>query len=192
MRLFIALPLSEPSRRHITETLVPAKDRFSRLKWVKEENLHLTLQFLGDCSSREVEELLAVFSGRTLESKGCPVSWESISAFPSEKSPGVLHLPVKGGAACIKEIYREVSELISGLIKNRGEISPGVHSFIPHITIARAGRGRPTVPLEQVRSVLGNISGESHINRVSLFHSILEKQGPRYKETGFLCLREDT
>ena len=55
MRLFVALDIPEPVR----ENLVEVRQRFttpeSRMKWVRSENFHVTLKFIGEVAQGKVD-----------------------------------------------------------------------------------------------------------------------------------------
>jgi len=70
MRLFIAIEIPKESKESIRnlENLI---DTNASVKWVKKENLHITLKFLGEVeSSSPIEEILADVRGCMVGRRG--------------------------------------------------------------------------------------------------------------------------
>ena len=59
MRLFVALPVSEPARREVRRRVDRVRDRLPRARWVDFDALHLTLLFLGEVAAEAVPPLAA-------------------------------------------------------------------------------------------------------------------------------------
>ena len=57
MRVFIGIQFDEETRRDIETFLRPFKRVSSPMKWVKPENIHLTLKFIGEVSSAKYKEI---------------------------------------------------------------------------------------------------------------------------------------
>jgi len=87
MRLFVAIDLPE----HIKDYLELVKREFSRYllaKWVKRENIHLTIKFLGEVKDEFVSELVKRLE--RIEIKPFKLCIDSIGVFPSERFARVL------------------------------------------------------------------------------------------------------
>ena len=57
MRAFIGIGLPPDCRRAIADAVSPFRARRLPVSWTPEENLHLTLKFLGEISPGRVEEI---------------------------------------------------------------------------------------------------------------------------------------
>src|SRR4051812_21864075 len=57
MRLFLAIELPEATRRHLLEAVDLLRPAWANVRWVKPDNLHLTLKFLGEVSEGAVAPL---------------------------------------------------------------------------------------------------------------------------------------
>jgi len=87
MRLFIAIDLPE----HIKDYLEFVKKEFSRYllaKWVKRENIHLTMKFLGEVKDEFVGEIVKRLD--RIKIKPFRLCTDSIGVFPSERFARVL------------------------------------------------------------------------------------------------------
>ena len=89
MRLFIAIAIPEEIRAGYTAALKEFRAIAPLAKWVRSENLHVTLKFLGETPS---EKLQAV--NRALAAVRSPVpvrlEFRGLGFFPNEKRPRVF------------------------------------------------------------------------------------------------------
>jgi len=143
-------------------------------KPVEEDNIHLTLKFLGNVSAPRLAEVKSslqqlAFPSFTAEIKGA-------GAFPNLKHMNVVWVGVNEGWTLIEQIYEQVEKLLSSLGFSR-ENRP----FSPHITIARVRSGRKR---DEIANFLQHLSDESFgtitVDKVRLKQSILSSSGPKY------------
>jgi len=86
VRLFIALQIPPAVRKSLAEFLATLRALSSQPRWVRAENLHVTLKFIGEVQAEKLGDirvaLSAVHSDRlvTLDFRG-------LGFFPNEKRP---------------------------------------------------------------------------------------------------------
>ena len=144
------------------------------LKPVEEDNIHLTLKFLGNVSASKLEEIKSsltqvTFPPFSLEIKGA-------GAFPSLKRMNVVWVGVGEGWSQVELIYEQTEKLLHQLGFSR-ETRP----FSPHITVARVKSGRKR---DEIAAFLGHLTDESfgtfNVQSVRLKQSVLSPSGPKY------------
>ena len=144
------------------------------LKPVEEDNIHLTLKFLGNVSASKLEEIKSsltqvTFPPFSLEIKGA-------GAFPSLKRMNVVWVGVGEGWSQVELIYEQTEKLLHQLGFSR-ETRP----FSPHITVARVKSGRKR---DEIAAFLGHLTdesfGTSNVQSVRLKQSVLSPSGPKY------------
>lgn len=125
MRLFVALELPE----EVKDRLASLTGGLPGVRWVRPENYHLTLRFIGEVPGYMAEELdLALanirakpfalsLSGLGTFEKGCRVQSLHVVA---ERTPGLAHLQAKIETAL-----------------QRAGLPPERKRFAPHVTLAR-------------------------------------------------------
>lgn len=131
IRTFFALPLPEDWKKSIFEIQSDLKEKvISKAGWVKPENLHITLRFLGDVAEGELEAICAAadqikFSAFELESSGA-------DGFPSLLNPRVLWMGLSRGG-------KETADLADLLHAKLDSLVPGGRreNFNAHVTLAR-------------------------------------------------------
>jgi len=167
-RLFVAIRPPEKVR----DLLIDAMDEGPGLRWVGEDNLHLTLRFIG-----EVERPLASDVAVALDRIRFPGFELRIS--------GVGRFDQKGGGALWAGI--EPRKLVVDLAAKVDRacqaacLEPERRAFFPHITLARYGRdGREKArEFEQRHADLA--SEPFAVEGFTLFESRLSRHGAHYE-----------
>ncbi len=174
MRSFIAIALEAPARREIAaaeEALVAAR---GPVRWVRSDNLHLTVAFLGDIK----EALVPIIDGRLAPLAGSTPArrlvMTEVGGFPRDR-PRVLWLGLAAGHDWFVELTRAVrSALAEGLDLDLDQREPNAH-----VTLARVERpDRALVPALQAAFAGRAIT--SRADRLTLFSSELGRGGPVY------------
>jgi RNA 2',3'-cyclic 3'-phosphodiesterase len=183
MRLFVALDIDPAIRRRITEfrnqmRLLAPPD----IRWVSPETFHITLQFLGE--TKKLDEIKLAL--QQVKSTPVDLSFRNAGFFPSPKSPRVFWVGIEADD-CLSELAKSIGQVLHPLGFQR-DAGP----FKPHLTLARAGSGRPrSVPgegpapaLQHVRSrleTLGQLDfGTMTAHEFYLYESKLSPSGARY------------
>ncbi|HEX4213771.1 MAG TPA: RNA 2',3'-cyclic phosphodiesterase [Candidatus Dormibacteraeota bacterium] len=139
VRTFVAVELPDPQRRRLAEYLRDCSARISGFRWTPEDNLHLTLRFLGGLEPPTFERLR-----QRLEAVRHPsfdLGLSRLGTFGSGRRARVLWLGVGEGGEALQTLAGAVDEAC-GVIG----LSPPDHPFTAHLTLARA-RERGGSPL---------------------------------------------
>ncbi|MFN2364123.1 MAG: RNA 2',3'-cyclic phosphodiesterase [Halarsenatibacteraceae bacterium] len=180
MRLFVAAPLSEKTRKEISLWQQDIADKTSgRIKFVKPENLHITLKFLGDTEDEKRDEIISGLDSLKVRSS-FKADIQTVSAFPGIKNPKVLVAKLINNKELIQEIFSELENELSEIGFKKED-----RYFIPHITLARTkdNQGRDSLAdwfESRAKTQFNKILFE--VDRICLFQSILKSDGPIYKE----------
>jgi RNA 2',3'-cyclic 3'-phosphodiesterase len=175
VRSFISIDLEDQQvLSRVTSILSSLQALGGDLKPIEQENIHLTLKFLGNVSVPRLGEVKSslqqlVFPTFTAEIKGA-------GAFPNLNHMNVIWVGVNEGWTQVEQVYEQVEKLLSALGFRR-ESRP----FSPHITIARVRSGRKR---DEIANFLRHLSEESFgtvpVDKVRLKQSILSSSGPKY------------
>ncbi|MFH1501156.1 MAG: RNA 2',3'-cyclic phosphodiesterase [archaeon] len=170
MRAFISIELSEEAKKEAERVgkLIWEKD-IVRGRFVKGENLHLTLKFLGELTDLEVEKTKKALSG--LKLKKFKVRLKDAGFF-SPTFVKVLWVGLEG------EGVFKLQEQIDNLLK---DIFPKEKSFVSHITIARVKKILDKEKFMKFFNELKVEEVEFDVSEVKLKKSELSKEGPVYE-----------
>lgn len=184
MRAFIAIEIPENIKEKISKILDGVKKRYDLpLKWVRKENYHITLHFLGEISDEKVDRIKEIFIKINKEIINYKMKLDSCGMFPLSGTPKVLWIGFNENTGNMKETYTVLTDRLTsfGLKTERRD-------FKPHITIARCKNITKQHLTEfsnmvsEINSSLVSITEEFHINSLILFQSKLTSGGAIYSK----------
>jgi 2'-5' RNA ligase len=174
VRLFVALEIPAAVRENLATLMkeLSALEKQSsgkRARWVRPENLHVTLKFLGEAVPNRLNEIVAalfvVRSGQPAE-----LQFRGLGFFPDEKRARVLWAGIDaspGLAAIAGDIEQQLEPL--GFAREK-------RTFTPHLTLARFEP--PGISEKLGAAVRDNAKQEFGALRTGEFHLIESKLKP--------------
>jgi 2'-5' RNA ligase len=146
------------------------------VKWVAPENLHWTLQFLGDVDERDIPEVCQAVATGAGECSAFDVEARGAGAFPSADRPRTLWIGAGEGAREMSVLHAAVERRL----KKRGYRGEE-RRFVPHITLGRAGRkGQPQSLAGELAELADYDAGSMLVDEVTVYSSQLGPDGPTY------------
>jgi RNA 2',3'-cyclic 3'-phosphodiesterase len=174
VRLFIAIELTREIRDALLEFLQQMRGVAPQAKWVRPENLHVTLKFLGHTDAAKlasIETALASFRDPnpvTLEFRG-------LGFFPNERRPRVFWVGMEASAnlATLAQTIDQTTHKLGFELENR--------PFAPHLTLARFERpGLPAPLTTAVKQNAARSFGSLTAREFHLIESKLKPTGAEY------------
>lgn len=177
MRLFIAINFPNEIKSSLNSFIKDLKVLSSDAKWVNSENLHLTVQFLGDVPEDKVTLAVEALKRSVEGVSPFYLTLGGVGVFPSKDRPRVFWAGVHGETAVLSELHRKVQKEL-GLLG----FAPDQKRFSPHLTLARlrSPQGFPAVFEKAEKIARGKEFGRTKITSVDLMLSELGPQGSRY------------
>jgi 2'-5' RNA ligase len=178
LRLFLAAELSEALRRRIATAIDTIKgEGVPPVKWLPQDNYHITLRFLGDTAEDQLPALERLVSSAAGELLSASVRAGDAGCFPSCKRPRVLYVAVEDAPGRLTEWQRFLE---SALEKDLG-LPPEDRPFRPHITAGYA-RERKKGDRELVQAAVGRLGQlvtvePEELSKIVLFQSELGPKG---------------
>ncbi len=175
LRLFIAIDVPERIKRDIGEFTGILKKYDADVKWVKPENIHITLKFLGstpDTLTGDIRESL-----QSIASPYDPfyINIQGAGVFPNNKYPRVLWAGI-ADSALLKELRDGIERNLSRFGFPREE-----REFHPHLTLGRVnGRRGMLSVINEISYFRGRQFGNFMADQVKLMKSELKPGGPEY------------
>lgn len=176
VRCFVAVDIDREIRTTVGVFLETLRREFRGIKWVKPDNLHLTLKFLGNVEPGAVEGVGAALDNAVNGRTPFTLNFSGAGLFPDRGSPRVLWIGVTAGAEEMTALGAAVEESLSPL-----GFPPESRPFTPHLTIGRVKNiGTPRMLAEAMADAADIGWGESVVDRIHLVRSELFPSGPRY------------
>jgi len=174
IRAFLALDIPESVRAAVEASRQPLRAELPRARWVRIENQHLTLKFLGESSQELLSALSTALEARVAGIGAVTVRLAGSGFFPSPSRPRVAWLG--GEAEGADAVVAVVEETTAGHGFDR-ERRP----WSPHVTQARLDRPWPTPAVERFLEWGRDLRLEPFVAReVVLFSSVLQRGGAVY------------
>lgn len=142
MRLFVALLPPPDVLAEIADVVGACRTEWPDLKWVPEEQWHVTLAFLGEVDDRVVPELEVRLARAASRHAPMTMSFSGAGAFPSLSRGHVFwvglhgHGDPEGGRPPLSRLARSVA---AGA-RRAGIAETDRKGFHPHLTLARSRR----------------------------------------------------
>ena len=175
MRAFLAIEIEESLKNKIKKTQQTIKNTNSaKIKYVEDENIHLTLKFFGEINQRKQKQISSIIRKTTENYETYTMKLVKVGAFPNMNRPRVIWTGIKDNDTTInliKELDDEFNKI--GFKKE--------HDYTPHITI---GRVRDVYNKNNLSNILKQLSktyyGKMNIKKIHLKSSTLTPTGPIY------------
>ncbi|MDA5192660.1 RNA 2',3'-cyclic phosphodiesterase [Govanella unica] len=170
IRLFVAIELPEPIRNYLLRLQTGIRAAY----WQRDDQLHLTLSFIGDVdegTARDIDTALA-----TITMPAFTIALDGAGLFGTMFKPRILW----AGIAPRDPVIR-LHDKIETAIRRLG-LQLDDRKFAPHATLARIRDGRAAAPgvLQFLEAHGGLISASFEVNSFALYSSKLTDQGPQY------------
>ena len=169
----------------ISEVQSQLQENLTGIRWVAEANLHVTLKFLGSVEDKKVAQIMQALE-EALRSVQCfSLLGKGIGVFPNIMRARVLWIGLQSqGLHRIAEGVETALEPL-GFPRERRD-------FAPHLTLGRWRNPglQPQKLKEQIERWQGYDFGQSKVDDVVLFQSVLKPNGAVYSPLGVIRLSD--
>jgi len=180
IRAFIAVDLSPEIEERLEYITGQLKSRLPGVpvRWVPASNVHLTLKFLGDVSTSNLEMLHGIIRTEAERLAPFEISVGELGAYPSIHRPRVMWVGI--------EAPIELDTLQNGIETETARLGYAreKRTFSPHLTLGRVSRNASTQQVHQIADVLCDCKvgflGATRVQAVHLYRSDLRPQGAVY------------
>lgn len=177
MRLFIAARINKEIEREVGEFLEQFHRLPGRIKWVEPHNIHITLKFLGETNSNEVEPLKQAIARATAKTGAFEAHLQGCGVFPNMRAPRVFWIGINDPQKRLTTLAARVDSELTPL-----GFDPEQRAFSPHLTL---GRVKDDDNLEAVKTAFVKATFGPLLLRVEKIHLVesqLKPSGPVYKD----------
>lgn len=174
MRIFLAIFPSPEAQAAAADVIERLRRPGDAVSWVKRENLHYTVRFLGELGDRGLARVTDAARAGVAGHRAFVATLGGVGAFPNERRARVLWLGLSEGAEALGALARSVERALRG----RG-FEPADRAFKPHLTLGRV-RERDQ---DWSARVAGMAAGPLPftVDRVTVVQSTLSPKGSLYR-----------
>jgi RNA 2',3'-cyclic 3'-phosphodiesterase len=181
IRSFVAVAVPADTRQVLTAVaqelnrLLPDNAPSSPVRWVKCEQMHLTLRFLGDTPLAKLPEITAAMDWITSGKPSLSIQLDKLGCFPNPRRPRVIWAGISGQVEELGALQRELEAALVPL-----GWPPEGKPFQPHLTLGRVKDGRAVVE-SRFPWGKGLMPATIPVDALHLIESQLRPDGPIYK-----------
>ncbi len=182
MRVFLAIALETQAHQKATALLETVRmglgPQSKCFRWVKPENLHITLKFLGSVEEQKLQAIKDDMHQLVTQHRPFSLRLQGLDAFPNLKKPRVLYIPVLEPRMPILKLYRDIEAII-----NHHGFESDSKGYTPHLTLARSIESRDRDKICTLDHTQMNLQDTfvSGFSEIILFQSITYAEGPVYE-----------
>ena len=171
LRLFVALR-PPPA---IRDRLFDLMDGIPGARWQDDEQLHLTLRFVGEVDERTAEDLAAALG--SIHAPAPVVALAGVGRFGDRRRGGALWAGVAPHDA-LAALHRKVDQACI-----RAGLPPEGRAYLPHVTVARLPRSIVGAPAVEawLADTAGLASEPFTLPHLILYQSHLGRDGASYE-----------
>jgi RNA 2',3'-cyclic 3'-phosphodiesterase len=174
LRLFVALEIPSTVRENLAGFLKPLRTLSPQPRWVRAENLHVTLKFVGEVPSAKLDAIRAALATVRCD-REVTIDFCGLGFFPDEKHARVFWAGLDASPN-LKTLALDIDH-----VTQRLGIPPEKRPFSPHLTLARFQP--PGLP-EKLRAMMQENAarnfGSLRTNQFHLIESKLKPSGAEY------------
>jgi len=186
IRSFIAIELPAAVIALLDRVQQELKALGLKARWVRPQNIHLTLKFLGNIDCAAIEEIGRAMAEAAGECAPFTLTVGGIGFFPGIRRPRVVWIGLGGATAVLLNLQGNLADRLAavGFAKEK-------RSFKAHLTVGRIRQAvNPNILDQAVQaySDIGNLKFSA--DRIILFESDLKPSGAVYSHLKLAELRK--
>jgi 2'-5' RNA ligase len=181
LRTFFACEISNENLLKIDRVLNGLQKEFPQsVKWVTVQNMHLTIQFLGEFRKSDLPQAQDQLQRALSPMKLFDLHIQKMGAFPSPTRPKVIWLGIDR-----QPLLFDLVKIVTQTTEQLG-YAPEDRPFSAHITL---GRVKPDAKPHELNAIREKIQammdidiGSQQVDGLHFIKSTLTPAGPRYEE----------
>jgi 2'-5' RNA ligase len=169
-RLFVGIPLSAPLRKRLVQEMQTwPKEAVLR---TSEENLHVTLFFLGFIQEEEVGEICARVGEVCINYESFELQFSGMKLMGSKESPKMIWLAGKASDE-LRLLLEKIEKAFSSFVSEKKQ-------YRPHITLAKIKKSK-WLKLESKPELKEKLSLHESVESIAVFESLSLDGKRRYE-----------
>lgn len=170
LRLFVAIPVSHRLASSLSGIIKNIKSR--EIRWTREENIHITIHFLGYVDKSSVPGIHARLRDAIKDTESFTLSFDKVIFAPPGSEPRMIWALFRDGSNSYEKLAGDVASAL-------GDFSGGaVRKSTPHVTLARFKVPTIAKTIELTNPRLNK--DELEVNSIELMQSHLSPHGAIY------------
>lgn len=175
MRIFIGIKFEDSTREEIERALKPFKKIATPIKYVKTENIHLTLKFIGEVPQEKYSQIEEVLSNNDFNVGAFELEIVGFGKFGRGKELNILWIGIEKNEK-VENLYLRIENALGKI-----GISKEKRPFKPHVTVGRNRKKYNFKPIFELLDKSADIfKTKFKVHAFQIFKSELFSTGPVY------------
>jgi len=176
MRTFVAVNLDNSVKDAIEKHTAGLRKLRAKIKWVEKDNLHLTLNFLGEIRPELTSDIADAVKNACAGVSAFDIGVRGTGCFPEKGNPRVVWVAVEEGAKSLSDLSGKIKRCLAGL-----PVELEDRKFRAHITIGRIKKLEDSAGFKaEIENLREHFFGFQNITNIDLMESRLSPSGPNY------------
>ena len=185
MRLFVALDIPHAVRLAIAAAAAKWEQACRAARWVRIEDAHVTLKFIGEIPSEKVAQIQAALASVRGPAR-IELTFRGVGFFPNAKRPRVFWAGIEAGPE-----LAGLAGAVEAVLEPQG-IARESRPFSPHLTLARFDSPAGLERLHAEIAAAGTLDfGRAAAEEFHLYQSVLKRGGAEYTRLASYRLEGD-
>lgn len=177
LRIFLAIDVSSGVKTRANDLIDQWSESGAAVNWMATEQMHLTLNFLGDVPVEETPAVCRIAKEVAAAHAPFSLTVKGAGAFPNLHSPRVVWLGVEEGSDWLKALQRDLEQRLGQAgfaIENR--------AYSPHLTLGRVMKSGGSLDelVAWIRRTQHYNAGPTHVDEVLVMSSVQERGSTLY------------
>jgi RNA 2',3'-cyclic 3'-phosphodiesterase len=188
IRSFIAIEMPPEVRKSLIRLQQGLKGGGQQIKWVEPQNMHLTLQFLGNIDAGKVSSITTAIEKAASGIRPFHIEVGGLGAFPDMRRVNIIWVGLTGDLEKLERLQKNIGANLTPL-----GFPPETRPFTPHLTIGRVrdfARPEERVAIGQMIARTDySVKHKIDVVAVNLMKSQLTREGPIYSKQAAVTLK---
>ena len=173
MRCFVAIELPSHIRQSLAALQVRLGGMGGEIRWTRSEQIHLTLQFLGEVADAQVPQVCQTLETATRSLRAIPLDIRGTGCFPPSGPVRVVWAGISGPRAELTSCHAACEHALADL-----GYAPETRAFRPHLTLGRSRDPRGARAVRAAVAQAGDFACTPFIaHELVLMQSVLAPSG---------------
>jgi 2'-5' RNA ligase len=174
VRLFVALDLPDSVRHALTELIAKLQPKSRSARWIRPENLHITLKFIGHVNNEKLDPIRSALSS-IHAAQPVDLHFRGMGFFSNERRPRAFWCGIAASPS-LAVLAADIDQALVPL-----GIEAETRPFTPHLTLARfksdEGVREVVAAANDMKSTDFGAATETNFH---LYESLLKSTGAQY------------
>ena len=182
VRTFVAIELAGSVKKRAEAAIKQLQSVPANVAWVRPQNMHVTLKFLGDVPDRELNDVCREVQRAVAAIEPFEIVFRGCGSFPTAGNPRTIWLGVDQGEVEAIDLQAAVDQALKEL-----RFPKETRRFQPHLTLGRVHESDRSLLQELATQIqaLQDYDGDlTIVDEVVVMASFLDRSSPAYEPLG--------